>query len=65
MDAEGLSARLVKSELAEAKLLRPKCASTGDLHKLSVLNNVHRNHHVLLTQKIPQDQSQQVSIHRS
>lgn len=40
VDQEGLSARLIKNEL-EATILKTKIGS-NDLHKLSLLNNVHR-----------------------
>ena len=58
--SEGLSARLLKSDL-EAKLARPKCTATGHLHKLSLLNNInHKN--VLSHQKPLLDHPQQVLI---
>lgn len=42
-----MSARLIKEEL-DAKLLRPKGIVANDLHKLSLLNNVHRKNNALL-----------------
>lgn len=46
MDQEGLSARLIKNEL-EATILRTKISS-NDLHKLSLLNNVHRKSNAMV-----------------
>lgn len=46
VDQEGLSARLIKNEL-EATILRTKIG-TNDLHKLSLLNNVHRKSNAMI-----------------
>lgn len=49
VDPEGLSARLIKDDL-EAKInLKPKLGVPNDLHKLSLLNNVHRKSNAYLS----------------
>ena len=46
-DPEGLSARLIKDDVEAKMSMRPKLGS-NDLHKLSVLNNVHRKNNAQL-----------------